>query len=457
MIKGMRCMSVAATTLASLLLACASLSAPANAQTNSTRSKTMTATNTMTTAPEAERRLRPEDIRPFRVNISTQEINNLRRRIEATRWADKETVADASQGVQLATLKELARYWSTTYDWRKVQARLNALPQFVTKIDGVDIHFIHVRSRYPNALPIIVTHGWPGSIIEQLKIIGPLTDPPANGGRAEDAFDVVIPSLPGYGFSAKPTEPGWNPARIGKAWDVLMKRLGYTRYVAQGGDIGAFVSDAMARLALNGLLGIHINLYSGGPPELRAGIASGAPAPSTLSEEEKEDYLRRQRLLATGFGYFIEQANRPQTIGQSLSDSPIGLASWMIDHDAISYGYISKLFLEQKPFGAITRDDILDNITLYWLTNTGTSSARLYWETARAAAAAAGKPMPDVTVPVAFSAFPEEVVGAPRSWLERTYPKLAYYNKVERGGHFAAWEQPELFAAEVRAAFKPVR
>jgi pimeloyl-ACP methyl ester carboxylesterase len=417
----------------------------------------MTATSELIAAPEADRRPLPEDIRPFRINISTEAINDLRRRIQSTRWADKETVADASQGVQLATLKEMARYWSTTYDWRKAQAGLNALPQFVTNIDGLDIHFIHVRSRYPNALPMIITHGWPGSVVEQLKIIGPLTDPVAHGGRAEDAFDVVIPSLPGYGFSARPTETGWNPVRIARAWDVLMKRLGYNRYVAQGGDIGAIVSDAMGRLALDGLLGIHINLYSGGPPELRAGIASGAPAPATLSAEEKEDYLRRQRLIATGFGYFIEQANRPETIGHSLSDSPVGLASWMIDHDAISYAHISRLFLEQKPFGAITRDDVLDNITLYWFTNTGPSSARVYWETARAAAAAAGKPMPDVTVPVAFSAFPEEVVGAPRSWLERTYPKLAYYNKVERGGHFAAWEQPELFASELRAAFKSFR
>ncbi len=445
------------TTLGSLVLACALLSALAHAQTSSTRSNTMTATNSVIAEPAADRRVRPEDIRPFRVNISTEAINDLRRRIQATRWADKETVTDASQGVQLATLKELARYWSTTYDWRKAEAKLNALPQFMTNIDGLDIHFIHVRSRYPNALPIIITHGWPGSIIEQLKIIGPLTNPTAYGGRAEEAFDVVIPSLPGYGFSAKPTEPGWNPVRIGKAWDVLMKRLGYKRYVAQGGDIGAFVSDAMGRLAPDGLLGIHINLFAGGAPELRASIASGAPPPATLTDEEKEDYIRRQRIGATGFGYLIEQSNRPETIGHSLSDSPIGLASWMIDHDAISYGYISKLFLEQKPFGAITRDDVLDNITLYWLTNTGASSALLYWENARAAAAAAGKPMPAVSVPFAFSAFPEEVVGAPRSWLERAYPKLAYYNKVEKGGHFAAWEQPELFAAEVRAAFRSLR
>jgi pimeloyl-ACP methyl ester carboxylesterase len=349
------------------------------------------------------------------------------------------------------------RYWTATYDWRKAEARLNALPQFVTNIDGLDIHFIQVKSKEKNALPIIITHGWPGSIIEQLKLIGPLTDPTAHGGRAEDAFDVVIPSLPGYGFSAKPTAPGWNPAHIAQAWDVLMKRLGYTSYVAQGGDVGSVVTDVIGRLAPNGLKGIHINLFLGGAPELRAGIVSGAPAPASLSDEEKADYLRRQRLQATGFGYLIEQVNRPETIGHSLADSPVGLAAWIIDHDAISYGHISQLFLEQKPFGAITRDDVLDNITLYWLTNTGASSAWLYWENGRAAVAAAGKPMPDVAVPVAFSAFPEEIVGAPRSWLERAYPKLAYYNKLEKGGHFAAWEEPELFASELRAAFKPLR
>jgi len=439
------------------LVLCASLPALAHAQTNISGSRTMTATNTVDAAAAAGRHTPGEDVRPFRVAMSAEALNDLRRRLQATRWADKEPVADASQGVQLATLKELTRYWTTTYDWRKAEARLNALPQFVTNIDGLDIHFIHVKSKEKNALPIIITHGWPGSIIEQLKIIGPLTDPTAHGGRAEDAFDVVIPSLPGYGFSAKPTAPGWNPARIAQAWDVLMKRLGYTSYVAQGGDVGSVVSDAMGRLAPNGLKGIHINLFLGGAPELRAGIVSGAPPPATLSEEEKADYLRRQRLQATGFGYLVEQVNRPETIGHSLADSPVGLAAWMIDHDAISYGHISQLFLEKKPFGAITRDDVLDNITLYWLTNTGASSAWLYWENGRAAVAAAGKPMPDVAVPVAFSAFPEEIVGAPKTWLERAYPKLAYYNKLEKGGHFAAWEEPELFATELRAAFKSLR
>jgi pimeloyl-ACP methyl ester carboxylesterase len=445
------------TICATIIALCASLPALAHAQLNTNRSGIMTTTSATNTAPTSPSSLVGDEIRPFKIDIPAEAIDDLRRRLRATRWADKETVADASQGVQIAVLKELVRYWGTTYDWRKAQAGLNALPQFVTTIDGVDIQFIHVRSRHPNALPVIITHGWPGSIIEQLKIIGPLTDPTAHGGRAEDAFDVVIPSLPGYGFSGKPTETGWGPARIARAWDVLMKRLAYSHYVAQGGDIGAIVSDAMGRLAPEGLMGIHINLFSGGPPELRSGIAGGAPPPATLSDEEKADYLRRQHLQATGFGYFIEQATRPETIGHSLADSPAGLASWLIDHDAISYGHISRLFLEQKPFGAITRDDVLDNITLYWLTNTGASSARLYWESSQAAAAAAGKPRPDVAVPVAFSAFPEEVVGAPRSWLERAYPKLAYYNKIERGGHFAAWEEPELFATELRAAFKSLR
>ena len=413
--------------------------------------------NAVNSGTSAQAKTDSDAIRPFRVRFSDEELADLNRRIAATRWADRENVADQSQGVQLATIQKLARYWATDYDWRKAEARLNALPQFVTTIDGLDIHFIHVRSRHPNALPVIVTHGWPGSIIEQLKIIGPLTDPTAYGGNAADAFDVVIPSIPGYGFSGKPTTPGWNPARIGLAWDTLMKRLGYTRYVAQGGDVGAVVSEAMGRLGLSGLLGIHINLFSAAPAELRAGVATGAPAPATLSDEEKADYVRRQRLSATGFGYFIEQVNRPETIGHLLADSPVGLAAWILDHDAISYGHISRLFHEQKPFGAITRDDVLDNITVFWLTNTGASAAWLYWETGKASATGAGKPMPDVAVPVAFSLFPEEVVGAPRSWLERTYPNLTYYNKVEKGGHFAAWEEPELFASELRAAFKSLR
>jgi pimeloyl-ACP methyl ester carboxylesterase len=395
-----------------------------------------------------------EEVHPFKIQVSEDALSDLRRRLQATRWAAHETVADASQGVQLEILKELVRYWTTDYDWRKAEARLNSRRQFKTNIDGIDIHFIHARSRHPNALPIIITHGWPGSIVEQLKIIGPLTDPTAHGGRVEDAFNVVIPSLPGYGLSGKPTAPGWGPARIAQAWDVLMKRLGYTHYVAQGGDVGAIVADAMGRLSLDGLLGIHMNLFFGGPSDLRGVIASGAPAPATLSPEEKVDYHRRQQLLATGFGYFIEQVNRPETIGHSLADSPVGLAAWIIDHDAISYAHIARLFVEQKPFGAITREDVLDNIALYWLTNTGATSAWLYWENGRAIATGAGKPLPPVTVPVAFSAFPEEVVGAPRSWLEREYPTLSYYNKVEKGGHFAAWEEPQLFAEEVRAAFK---
>jgi pimeloyl-ACP methyl ester carboxylesterase len=435
---------------------CASLSAQAHAQTDVNRSSTMTATNTAD-APAASDRTPGDEIRPFKANVPAEAMNDLRRRLQATRWADKELVADASQGVQLATLKELVRYWSTTYDWRKAETRLNALPQFVTNIDGLDIHFIHVKSKEKNALPIIITHGWPGSVIEQLKLIGPLTDPTAYGGRAEDAFDVVIPSLPGYGFSGRPSAPGWNVPHIARAWDVLMKRLGYTRYVAQGGDVGSVVTETMARLAPNGLLGIHMNLYFGGPPELAAGIASGAPAPATLSDEEKAEYQRRQRIQATGLGYLVEQVNRPETIGHSLADSPVGLAAWIIDHDAISYGHISQLFLEQKPFGAITRDDVLDNITLYWFTNTGASAAWLYWENGRSRAAAAGKPIPATAVPVAFSVFPEEIYGAPRSWLERAYPKLAYYHTVEKGGHFAAWEEPQLLSEELRAAFRAMR
>jgi pimeloyl-ACP methyl ester carboxylesterase len=445
------------TTRALSIALCASLSVLAQAQTTISGSRSMTATNTIGAAAVAARPARGDDVRPFRVNVPADALNDLRRRLQATRWADKEIVADATQGVQLATLKELVRYWSTAYDWRKAEKRLNALPQFVTTIDGLDIHFIHVKSKEKNALPIIITHGWPGSIIEQLKIIGPLTDPTAYGGRAEDAFDVVIPSLPGYGFSGKPSAPGWNVPHIARAWDVLMKRLGYTRYVAQGGDVGSVVTETMARFAPNGLLGIHMNLYFAGPPELAAGIASGAPAPATLSDEEKAEYQRRQRVQATGLGYLVEQVNRPETIGHSLADSPVGLAAWIIDHDAISYGHISQLFLEQKPFGAITRDDVLDNITLYWFTNTGASAAWLYWENGRSRAAAAGKPIPPTAVPVAFSVFPEEIYGAPRSWLERAYPKLAYYNSVEKGGHFAAWEEPELLARELRAAFRSVR
>jgi pimeloyl-ACP methyl ester carboxylesterase len=400
-------------------------------------------------APVAARALAGEDdsSRPFRVHIPQKALDDLRRRIAATRWPDKETVTDRSQGVQLATMKELVRYWQTGYDWRKAEARLNALPQFVTNIDGVDIHFIHVRSRHPNALPLIMTHGWPGSIFECLGMTGPLTDPTAQGGRAEDAFDVVIPSMPGYGFSGKPTTTGWNSDRIARAWDTLMKRLGYTRYVSQGGDWGARVLESLARQAPSGLLGIHMNLLLTVPPEIARSINAGDPAPDGLSEKERAAYeQRRMRSL----GYFIEQATRPQTIGFSLADTPVGLAAWLLDHDPHSYEQMAHAF-EGQPEGGLTRDAILDNITLYWLTNTGASAARLYWEEARFVFKG------DVTVRAAFTVFPGESFRAPRTWVERTFSNLVYFNEVDKGGHFAAWEQPKLLAQEVRAAFKSLR
>jgi pimeloyl-ACP methyl ester carboxylesterase len=401
------------------------------------------------TAPVAARTLagNGDSIRPFRVHIPEKAIADLKRRIRETRWPDKETVADRSQGVQLATMRELVRYWQTGYDWRKAEAKLNALPQFVTTIDGVDIHFIHVRSRHPNALPLIMTHGWPGSIFECLGMIGPLTDPTAYGGRAEDAFDVVIPSMPGYGFSGAPTTTGWNSDRIARAWDTLMKRLGYTRYVSQGGDWGARVSESLARQAPPGLLGIHMNLLLTVPPEIARLINAGDPAPAGLSEKEKAAYeQRRMRSL----GYFIEQATRPQTIGFSLADTPVGLAAWLLDHDPHSYEQMAHAF-EGQPEGGLTRDSILDNITLYWLTNTGASAARLYWEEARFAFKG------DVSVRAAFTVFPGESFRAPRTWVEKTFSNLIYFNEVDKGGHFAGWEQPELLAQEVRAAFKTLR
>ncbi len=391
-------------------------------------------------------------ISPFRVDMPEEALADLRRRIAATRWPDKETVADQSQGVQLATMKELVRYWSADYDWRMCEAKLNALPQFMTEIDGLDMHFIHVRSPHEDALPLIVTHGWPGSVIEQLKIIDPLTNPTAHGASASDAFHLVIPSLPGYGFSDKPTTPGWDPDRIARAWVVLMKRLGYTQFVAQGGDWGAFISEVLRRQAPQGLLCIHINLLFTVPPEITRALAVGDPAPAGLSEKEQAAYEQRRVLLAKGRGYFIMQATRPQTIGYSLAGDPVGLAAWMIDHDARSYEQIAHLFVDGHPFGDITRDDILDNITLYWLTNTGTSSARLYWETK-----VPGLKASDTSVPAAFTVFPDETWQAPRSWVERAYHNLIYFNEVDRGGHFAAWEQPELFASELRAAFRSLR
>jgi pimeloyl-ACP methyl ester carboxylesterase len=390
------------------------------------------------------------DIRPFHVEIPDEELAELRGRIAATRWPSKELVEDRSQGVQLAALQALARYWTTDYDWRKAEATLNALPQFTTEIDGVDIHFIHVRSRHENALPLIVTHGWPGSVIELLEVVGPLTDPTAHGGRAEDAFHLVLPSLPGYGFSGEPIELGWNVGRIAQAWAELMHRLGYSHYVAQGGDVGASVTDQMGRQAPEGLVGIHMNL-------LVTGLAGGSHPSAT--EEEKAALAALATFRASGFGYFLEQATRPQTIGYPLLDSPVALAAWMLDHDTDAYYKISRAFVDGQPSGNLSRDHILDNITLYWLTGTGASAARSYWENgqAQARAAAAGQATPEVSLPVGFTTFPGEIFRAPRSWVEQGYPNLVYYNEVDKGGHFAAWEEPELFATEVRAAFKSLR
>lgn len=398
-------------------------------------------------------------IRPFRVSIPSREITDLKHRLQTVRWSSREAVSDASQGVQLETLRQVIKYWGERYDWRKAEDRLNALPQFTTAINDLDIHFIHVRSRHPNALPVIITHGWPGSIIEQLKIIDPLVNPTAHGGRAEDAFDVVIPSLPGFGFSGKPAATGWGPLQVAQAWDTLMGRLGYTHYVAQGGDFGAIITDLMGRLGLPGLKGIHVNFFTSIPPEVGQALASGAPAPAGLSEAEKLDFDRRRAFNTAGNGYLIEMSTRPETIGHSLADSPAGLAAWMLDHDAQSYGHFSDLFVNQRPYGDLSRDDVLDNITLYWLTNSGASSAQIYWEGARAfaAAAAAGVAPPEIQIPVAVSVFPEEIYGAPRRWVERAYKNLVHYNEVERGGHFAAWEQPALFAAELRSGFRSVR
>jgi pimeloyl-ACP methyl ester carboxylesterase len=390
-------------------------------------------------------------IRPFHIDVPEEELADLRRRIAATRWPSKELVADRSQGVQLGPLQELARYWAADYDWRKAEAELNALPQFTTEIDGVEIQFIHVRSRHENALPLIMTHGWPGSVMELLDTIGPLTDPTAHGGDAEDAFDLVLPSLPGYGFSAEPTEVGWESGRIARAWAELMDRLGYTRYVAQGGDVGAAVTDAMGRQAPQGLVGIHINLLVAS-----LGLEDQLPAES---DQERAAHDAIKTFTTDGFGYFLEQATRPQTIGYSLLDSPIGLAAWLLDHDTDSYYKISSAFVDGEPVGNLTRESIVDNITLYWLTGTGASAAQWYWETGRAQAAAkaAGQAPPAVSVPVGFTTFPGEIFAPPRSWVEVVYPGLAYFNEPDRGGHFAAWEEPELFSEEVRAAFKSLR
>jgi pimeloyl-ACP methyl ester carboxylesterase len=391
------------------------------------------------------------EVRPFHVEIPDDELNELRRRIEAARLPSKELVEDRSQGVQLATIKELAKYWSTDYDWRKAEAKLNALPQHITQIDGVEIHFIHVKSKHENALPLIMTHGWPGSVIELLESVGPLTDPTAHGGTADDAFDLVLPSLPGYGFSGEPRELGWNVVRIATAWAELMRRLGYTRYVAQGGDVGASVTDSMGRQAPEGLLGIHMNLL--------VTTLAGAPVPEN-TDEERAAREAINTFRATGFGYFLEQSTRPQTIGYGLLDSPVALAAWMLDHDTDAYYKAYQAFVDGNPSGNLTPEHFLDNITLYWLTGTGASAARSYWENAQAgprAAKADQAPPPPVTLPVGFTAFPGEIWQSPRSWVEAGYPNVTYYNKAERGGHFAAWEEPELFATEVRAAFKSLR
>src|SRR5215213_8538272 len=391
------------------------------------------------------------EIRPFQVDIPDEALEDLRRRIAATRWPSRELVADRSQGVQSATIQELARYWTTEYDWRKAEAKLNALPQFTTEIDGVDIHFIHVKSPHEDALPLIMTHGWPGSVIELLGTIGPLTDPTIHGGTPEDAFHLVLPSLPGYGFSGEPTKLGWESARTARAWAELMGRLGYNRYVAQGGDVGALVTDLMGRQAVEGLVGYHLNL-------LTAVLAIGDQLPKE-SEQERAAAEAAATFRQDGFGYFLEMATRPQTIGYALLDSPVALAAWMLDHDTDSYYKISRAFVDGEPVGNLTRDNIVDNITLYWLTGTGASAPRWFWESGRAqaAAGAAGQAPPAVSVPVGFTTFPGEIFAAPRSWVETVYPHFAYFNEVNKGGHFAAWEEPELFSDEVRAAFRSLR
>ncbi len=404
----------------------------------------------LVSAGRAEDKADKDAIRPFQINIPDEDLVDLRRRVAATRWPDKETVADETQGVQLATMQKLARYWATDYDWRKCEAKLKSFPQFVTTIDGLDIHFIHVRSKNPNALPVIVTHGWPGSIIEQMKIIGPLTDPAAHGGKAEDAFDVVIPSIPGYGFSGKPTTTGWDPQHIARAWTVLMKRLGYTKFVAQGGDWGAIITEQMALQAPPELLAIHTNMPGIFPADIDKSAFAGAPAPAGLSADEKLAYERLAFVYSKGIAYGFQMGLRPQTL-YGIADSPVGLAAYFLDHDARSYAMIARVF-DGKTEG-LTRDDILDNITITWLTNTAISGGRLYWEYwGKGYFNAKG-----ITIPVAVSVFPDELYPAPRSWTEKAFPKLIHYNKLDKGGHFAAWEQPELFVAEVRVGFKSLR
>jgi pimeloyl-ACP methyl ester carboxylesterase len=388
-------------------------------------------------------------IRPFKVNFPDAALADLRKRIHATRWPERETVTDASQGVQLATVQKLARHWATEYDWRKCEAKLNALPQFTTQIDGLDIHFIHVRSKHEHALPLIVTHGWPGSVIELLKIVDPLTNPTAHGASAADAFHLVIPSIPGYGFSGKPTATGWDPARMARAWVALMRRLGYQQFVAQGGDWGAMITDVMGMQAPAELLGIHLNWVFAVPQDINGAAFTGQPAPDGLSADERRAYEQLANFYRKGVGYALEMANRPQTL-YGFADSPIGLAAFLLDHDELSYQLIARVF--DGEHSGLTRDDVLDNITLYWLTNTALSSARIYWENKLPFFTPKG-----VGIPVAVSAFPDEVCTIPRTWAERAYPKLVYYNKLEKGGHFAAWEQPQLFAQEIRAGFRSLR
>lgn len=393
-------------------------------------------------------------IRPFHVSFPDTELSELRRRIKLTRWPDRETVKDASQGVQLATTEKLAQYWSTEHDWRKCEAKLNAVPNFITEIDGLDIHFIHVRSKHDHALPMIVTHGWPGSIIEQMKIVEPLTDPMAHGGTEADAFHLVIPSLPGHGFSAKPTAPGWTPVSIARAWATLMQRLGYTRYVAQGGDWGNAVSEVMALQQPPGLLAINTNMAATVPPDISQAISAGSPPPNAFSPDEKKAWDQLDDFQRHGLAYAQEMSNRPQTL-YGIADSPVGLAAWMLDHDIRSYKMITRVFDGQTE--GLTRDDVLDNVTLYWLTNTAVSSARLYWDTAQISTGGGFFDVRGVKIPVAVSAFPDEIYQAPQSWAEKAYPRLIHYNRLPKGGHFAAWEQPALFVSEMRASFRSLR